>query len=703
MRSFQRLAPLFLAGFTGFTIASLSYLASTPLLAQQNPSRAGVEVQTNQQQNNRRVALVIGNSRYTNITPLQNPTNDARDMAAALRDLQFDRVIEVVDANLQGMKSALYDFDQELQQGGTGVFYYAGHGVQYNGENYLLPIEANTPQLESDLYSEALALDAVLGSFRRANTEVSIVILDACRSNPFGGSRGSDSQGLALVQAAKGMFIAYATAPGKVARDGEGRNGTFTEALLKHIRTPGLKVEELFKNVRIEVQQSTNDAQIPWESTSLIGDFAFNPIATSSTSTPVVQTFAVPTAPTNSQPSVALSTNGNLAKSAFDRGEEAYKNNNLEAAFVAYNLALESDPNFVSAYIARGNVYRRQSNFVAALQEIEQALRLDPNSAEAYTTRGRIYNAQENYDEAIRDFNRSINLNQNYALAYKGLGDVYYNRSDYKAALQNYSRAIELNPENAGYYNDRGDIYYDQNDYAAALREYSRAIELNPENAEYYYDRGLTYKNQKDNTAALRDFSRAIELDPKHSRAYRNRGTVQNNQSAALQDYNRAIELDPNFEYAYLSRGLIYNAQQDYTSALRDFNRVIELNPNNILGFNTRAIIYNAQNNYAAALKDLSRSIELNPNDPWAYSFRGALYATQNDYAGALRDASRAIELKPDPDYFYARGTIYKNNRQCNLAQQDYEQILRLAPNYQNALNDLREIQQMRQRGECRS
>jgi uncharacterized caspase-like protein len=274
MDSLRRLVPLLCAGLT---IASLS---SLPLLAQQNnPNRAGVELTPTGQQSDRRVALVIGNGRYTNIAPLQNPTNDARDMAQALRDLGFDSVIEVQDADLQRMESALDQFYQAIQQGGTGVFYYAGHGVQSNGENYLIPVDSPNLSAESDLRYKALPLSMVMGRFEEAENQVSIVILDACRNSPFRGWRRSVSAGLAVVQAAKGMFIAYATAPGDVAEDGTGRNGTFTEALLKHIRTPGLKVEELFKNVRADVQRSTNDDQIPWESTSLIGDFAFNPTA----------------------------------------------------------------------------------------------------------------------------------------------------------------------------------------------------------------------------------------------------------------------------------------------------------------------------------------------------------------------------------------------------------------------------------------
>jgi len=269
MRSFQRLAPLFLAGFTGLTIASISLLASAPLFAQQTASQIEI-IPTNQQ--SRRVALIIGNSRYANITPLQNPTNDARDMAAALRDLQFDRVIEVVDADLQGMESAVDAFYQEIQKGGTGVFYYAGHGIQSNGENYLIPVDVPNLSAESDLRYKTLPLSLVFDCFQQANNDVGIVILDASLNNPF----SRTDQSFAMVTPEK-MFIAYPTSLGGVVADGEGRNGTFTGALLKYIRTPGLSIDSLFRDVRREVYQVTNGHQIPWTSSSLLENFVFAP------------------------------------------------------------------------------------------------------------------------------------------------------------------------------------------------------------------------------------------------------------------------------------------------------------------------------------------------------------------------------------------------------------------------------------------
>lgn len=234
----------------------------------------GVEFRANDQfTTGRRVALIIGNSSYQSAGVLRNPVNDARDIASVLQELGFEVILRT-DSDLRTMEAAIDEFYAAIQQGSVGVFYFAGHGVQADGENYLLPIDANI-QVERDLPYESLPLARIVGRMEAADNDINIVILDACRNNPFASSVRSLQRGLATVDAATGFFIAYATAPGNVADDGQGRNGTFTAALLNHIRTSNLTVEQLFKRVRAQVSNATNGQQIPWTSSSLIGEFAF--------------------------------------------------------------------------------------------------------------------------------------------------------------------------------------------------------------------------------------------------------------------------------------------------------------------------------------------------------------------------------------------------------------------------------------------
>jgi S1-C subfamily serine protease len=227
-------------------------------------------------ENQRRIALVIGNSNYREQGNLLNPVNDANDMSKALAELGFE-VIKVVDGDRKAMDTALENFAVQLNQGGVGLFYYAGHGVQVNGENYLIPVDA-VLNSEKDVNYEALPIGKIQNAMEEAQTDVNIIILDACRSNPFGRrwTRNTQNQGLAPIQALTGSFIAFATAPGNSAEDGTGKNGTFTSHILKYIQIPNLSIEDLFKKVRQGVSNETEKRQIPWDSSSLVGDFSFN-------------------------------------------------------------------------------------------------------------------------------------------------------------------------------------------------------------------------------------------------------------------------------------------------------------------------------------------------------------------------------------------------------------------------------------------
>ena len=228
-----------------------------------------------------RVALVIGNASYKE-APLRNPINDARAMAASLKDLGFD-VISVENASKAAMERAIVEFTGRLDENSSGLFYYAGHGVQVSGRNYMVPVDARI-RSEREARIEAVGVNLVLDELEYAGNRLNVVILDACRNNPFKRRLRGASRGLAAIDAGRGTLIAYATSPGSVAQDGDGRNGLYTEELLRALRVPGLEVEEVFKQVRVQVSRRTGHQQIPWESSSLTGQFIFNrPSPTAST------------------------------------------------------------------------------------------------------------------------------------------------------------------------------------------------------------------------------------------------------------------------------------------------------------------------------------------------------------------------------------------------------------------------------------
>jgi uncharacterized caspase-like protein len=225
-----------------------------------------------------RLALVIGNGGYQHVPPLTNPPNDARLTAETLKTLGFRLVGDaaLLNADHAAMERAIRDFGKRLRAGAIGLFYYAGHGVQIEGENYLVPVGADVEDA-ADVKYELVNVGYVLDEMKNADNRLNIVILDACRNNPFGG-RGlrALSRGLAQMQAPAGTLISYATQPGNTASDGGGRNSPFTKALTAAMMKPGLGVFETFNEVGLTVKAATGGQQQPWVASSPIeGTFQF--------------------------------------------------------------------------------------------------------------------------------------------------------------------------------------------------------------------------------------------------------------------------------------------------------------------------------------------------------------------------------------------------------------------------------------------
>jgi hypothetical protein len=224
--------------------------------------------------NEKRLALLIGNADYT-FGSLSNPVNDVRAMGEILGNVGFE-VMKYENLTQKDLKKAIDNFGTRLSGYDVGLFYYAGHGIQANGFNYLIPVDAQLTSYE-DIDYDCVQADRILGKMEYAATKVNIIILDACRNNPFERqwTRSTSGKGLAFMDAPSGSLIAYATSPGRTAADGSGKNGLYTSILLKYIQQKGLQIEEVFKNVRREVESQSGGSQIPWESTSLKGQFYF--------------------------------------------------------------------------------------------------------------------------------------------------------------------------------------------------------------------------------------------------------------------------------------------------------------------------------------------------------------------------------------------------------------------------------------------
>jgi hypothetical protein len=223
----------------------------------------------------RRIALVIGNSSYENVTVLPNPANDARDVSKFLNSAGFE-VIQATNLEHDEIMQVMQNFSAKVAERGpntVALVFYAGHGLQINGENYLVPVDANIDS-EADVAREAVRLVDVMATLKAVPTRVSGIIVDACRNNPF--SKIKDTRrSLAIVDAPTGSIVAYSTAPGDEAFDGDGDNSPYTEAFLRLAPQPNLPIEQLFKKLRVAVNDATDGKQTPWETSSLTTDFYF--------------------------------------------------------------------------------------------------------------------------------------------------------------------------------------------------------------------------------------------------------------------------------------------------------------------------------------------------------------------------------------------------------------------------------------------
>ncbi len=696
----------------------------------------------------RRLALVIGNAAYRHVPRLTNPVNDANDMAATLKKLGFE-VIYGEDQTADQMKRLIKDFGEKLEAGGKGLFYYAGHGVQLNNKNYLIPVEVERLR-EQTIEFDAVDVDRVLAEMAAAGNGFNIVILDACRTNPFSRSWRTVEDGLASVNAPTGTFIAYATAPKAVASDGSGRNGLYTQELLLQLRNPGLRLEEIFKEVRKEVRKKSNNSQVPWESSSIEGEFYFAGIGNSKEANNLPKIENVKAVPLTSSELVTrwkdlyyrrdqaeavilettaeLSLNPKNAMALRMRAPAYHANGDFEKVRLDSKAILEilKEPTNSGEFEARCYAERRLEKFDEAVLDCTKAISLDRNSSWAYYSRGSVYLDKRIYDLAIADFTQALAIDPKYQWAYNGRGWAKYEKQQYDLAVADFNKALEFDPKDVFSYLNRGVTYADQGRLDLAIADYLKVVQLEPKNASVYYARGLLYVNTGRYDLALLDYAKVIELDPKNFQLYNDRGVVYFNNGqfdlaardyekaieinpkfawphnnlgniyiqnekyeAALKEYTKAIEIDSQYSMAYFNRGRAHTYMQRYDPAIKDYSNAIKLDSQYAQAYSNRAAAYWSTQQYDSALGDFAKAIELNPKDAFSYNGRAAIYDSRNQYDLAVSDYTRAIEIEPRYTVAYNnRGNLYSNNQQFSLAIEDYNKVIEIGPDDASIYNN---------------
>jgi tetratricopeptide (TPR) repeat protein len=489
----------------------------------------------------KRLALVIGNSNYQNGGVLKNPINDARSIASTLQSMGFE-VMKYENVSQPQLKQAINAYGIKLKEFEVGLFYYAGHGIQHKGSNYMIPVEADLQAAEQIEY-DCVAADRVLAYMESASTKVNIIIMDACRNNPFERSwhRSVNGNGLAMMNAPTGSLIAYATAPGQVASDGESSNGLYTSALLKYLKDPGLNIEQVFKRVRTDVSEKSFGAQIPWETTSLTGsDFYFNNTKSQAVSNTTATASTAMAGNADSEKALAFysSATGKYDKKlyaeAFDDYKKAIELNPLhieahlwgahclyaltkyQEALLAYNKVLELSPGEAQAYYYRGlcKYYTEQSS--EAIADFSIAVRYDPTNANAFYWRGYCYSVKGNYYAAIEDYTKTIALSPTYAEVYYYRGLANYNAQDYAKGIEDFKQAITLgdNHKDVSYWTASSNLMMKK--YDEAVKDYTAYLQQNAESADAYYWRANAYYQLNQSQQALSDVNKAMQIDPKN-------------------------------------------------------------------------------------------------------------------------------------------------------------------------------------------
>ncbi len=494
----------------------------------------------------KRLALVIGNGNYQNGGALKNPVNDARAIGTALKDLGFE-VMKFENVSQTQLKQAINSFGIKLKEFDVGLFYYAGHGIQYKGFNYMIPVEADL-QAAEQIEFDCVAADRVLAFMDAASAKVKVIIMDACRNNPFERSwnRSTAGNGLALMNAPTGSLIAYATAPGRVASDGESSNGLYTSALLKYMKDPGLNIEQVFKRVRTEVSDKSFGAQVPWETTSLTGgDFYFathEAHAVVSTEKEVVGGGSAGASRSTIPPEKRAK-----ALKYYKDANTKYDAKAYAEAAAEYTKALEINPDYVDALTWRGHAMYGLAKYEEAIADYDKSLKLKPDDAQVFYYRGYSkYNLQHE-DEAVEDFTEAIRLNGTDANSFYMRGESYYALEMFPEAEADYSRTIDLQPNYSSAYYMRGNARYSKG-LPGSVEDFNKCIELSPDYAEAYFMRGSCSYIAKLYAPAEKDYSLAVTKKPDYAEAYYWRANARLNlgrKKEAQADIEKAVELDP--------------------------------------------------------------------------------------------------------------------------------------------------------------
>jgi tetratricopeptide (TPR) repeat protein len=520
------------------------------------------------------VALVIGNAKYSQ-SPLINPINDAKAMAVALQELGF-AVELAIDADYKTLGTTVERFAARVRRGDVAVFYYAGHGMQIEGENYLVPTDFDARDEASAKYA-AYPADRLMEGMERSGAQLNVIILDACRNNPFRGSRAMGG-GLAPMGSGTGTFVALATSPGKTASDNSrGANGLFTGYLLDSLKQPGLALDDVFNRTRELVYSASKQSQTPWSQTNVIGKFYFRPA--SSTTTAAVAPLPEPTV-TKSVPRPPSPPAPVVRDLAYRQGVEQSRGGQPMNAVDAFTQAIRQNPDNLEAYYERAMTYAALGQFQRAIDDFNQVLRRNPNDLNSLIGRSASYISFNDYASAVPDLDRVVREDLDNDVAYFNRGLAYAGLQQYSKAVDDYTRVIRGRPKWPSTWYNRGIVYAASGDFKNAIADYSEAVRLRPDYAGAYANRGVAHAELGQLPQALADLTQALRFQSGDAAMLNSRGLVlleMKDPASALKDFDDAIRLNSLLAVAYSNRAEARQALGDSAGAQADLKRAREL------------------------------------------------------------------------------------------------------------------------------
>ena len=514
-------------------------------------------------QDEKRLALVIGNEDYDGSLKLNNPISDAILIKETLENLNFQVTLYTnlsTETEMYDSIDAFFQLRDSLQPKVTFI-YYSGHGLQKDNQNFLIPTKERIDCIEKAERNTVKVEEIILQLKQTSEGNANILVLDACRNNPLPSCKKSKSVsnntklGLAKIPKTQGMLIAFSTDANEVAWDGELENSTYASCLSKYLLSEDVEIRVVFRKVRNDVERISGD-QSPDMRDKLQGDLY-------------------------------------LVKGDF---EEEYKE-----TWSLYN----------------------DNKFDDALEMISEIIGENRHNSRSINFRALIYTRLKKFDKALEDYAKSIEIDSESAEPYFNRGRIYWWLNKNDKALENLNKAIEIDPEHTLAYNVRAIIYMRTFKFAKALENYDKAIEVDPEYSYIYINRAVMHilkRYYQIDEKILNIFNEAININPDDPFAYYNRGRVYfelQKYNKALEDYDKAIEIDTENHHGYKYKSIVYYNLKQYDKALEELNIAIEKNPEDPFLFYYSSLIYDIQGRPQLAILNISRAIRIFPNGIW--------------------------------------------------------------------------------------